>query len=98
MRIRGMGRRYSPTGITTTGGTMNDAATPDDGPTIEDYYREDRTFPPSPEFTAQAVLGDPSIYDRAEADPEAFWAEQARDLIRSEERRVGKAWCIPIVP
>ena len=60
---------------------MNDAATPDDGPTIEDYYREDRTFPPSPEFTAQAVLGDPSIYDRAEADPEAFWAEQARDLI-----------------
>ena len=51
---------------------MNDAATPDDGPTIEDYYREDRTFPPSPEFTAQAVLGDPSIYDRAEADPEVL--------------------------
>ncbi len=58
---------------------MDDAAA--DGATIEDYYHEDRTFPPSPEFVAQAVVNDPSIYERAEADPEAFWAEQARDLI-----------------
>ena len=26
----------------------------EDAPTIEDYYREDRTFPPSAEFAAQA--------------------------------------------
>ena len=58
---------------------MDDAAA--DGATIEDYYHEDRAFPPSPEFVAQAVVSDPSIYERAEADPEAFWAEQARDLI-----------------
>ena len=25
-----------------------------DDPTIEDYYSEDRTFPPSPEFVAKA--------------------------------------------
>ncbi len=64
---------------------MNDAATSDDGPTIEDYYREDRTFPPSPEFVAQSVLSDPGIYARADADPEAFWAERARELITWDE-------------
>jgi acetyl-CoA synthetase len=53
----------------------------EDAPTIEDYYREDRTFPPSPEFVATANLSDPAIYDRAAADPTAFWAEQARDLL-----------------
>ncbi len=50
-------------------------------PTIEDWYREDRTFPPSPEFVAAAVLNDPSVYELADADPEAFWAQQARDLV-----------------
>ena len=58
---------------------MNDAT--QDGPAIEDYYREDRTFSPAPEFVAQAVINDPSIYSRADADPEGFWAEQARELI-----------------
>ncbi len=53
----------------------------DSGATIEDWYREDRTFPPSPAFVAGAVLSDPGVYARAEADPEAFWAEQARELI-----------------
>ena len=62
------------------GGTMNDAPRPTTARPSR-TTGEDRTFPPSPEFTAQAVLGDPSIYDRAEADPEAFWAAQARDLI-----------------
>jgi acetyl-CoA synthetase len=59
----------------------DDQAVPDQGPTIEDYYREDRTFPPSPDFVAQANLSDPAIYERAAADPQAFWAEQARDLL-----------------
>nr|WP_238538911.1 acetate--CoA ligase [Candidatus Microthrix parvicella] len=49
--------------------------------TIENYQSEERTFPPSEEFVAQANLPDAEIYDRAAADPEAFWAEIARDLI-----------------
>ena len=53
----------------------------EDAPTIEDYYHEDRTFPPSAAFTASANLADPSIYERAAADPEGFWAEQARGLL-----------------
>ncbi|MFN8039513.1 MAG: acetate--CoA ligase [Acidimicrobiales bacterium] len=50
-------------------------------PTIEDYFVEDRTFPPSAEFTAQALVTDRSLYDEAAADLEAFWARQARELI-----------------
>ncbi len=50
-------------------------------PTIEDYYDEDRTFPPSTEFTAAALISDRSLYDEAEADYEAFWASQARELL-----------------
>ena len=53
----------------------------EDAPTIEDYYREDRTFPPSAEFVASANLSDPAIYRRAASDKPAFWAEQARELL-----------------
>jgi acetyl-CoA synthetase len=53
----------------------------EDAPTIEDYYREDRTFPPSPEFVAAANVADAAIYQRAAADAPAFWAEQARELL-----------------
>jgi acetyl-CoA synthetase len=41
---------------------------------------ESRLFPPPEEFRRQANAADPAIYDRAERDPEAFWAEQARRL------------------
>ncbi len=41
---------------------------------------EHRVFEPPPEFTANAVVKDPSIYERAAADPEGFWAEQAERL------------------
>jgi acetyl-CoA synthetase len=50
-------------------------------PTIEDYLNEDRTFAPTAEFTANAVMADPGIYARAEADPEAFWADAARQQL-----------------
>jgi acetyl-CoA synthetase len=50
-------------------------------PTIEDYYREDRTFPPPDDFVARALTTDRSLYDEAAADPEAFWARQARELV-----------------
>ena len=50
-------------------------------PTIEDYYVEDRTFPPSPAFRDAALLGDASHHEEAAADYEAFWARQARELL-----------------
>ena len=56
-----------------------------DEPTIEDYYVENRTFPPSPEFAAAAHLSDRSHYDEAAADYEAFWARQARELLTWDE-------------
>src|SRR4051794_36816625 len=50
-------------------------------PTIEDYFVEDRTFPPSAEFRAGALVADNSLYDEADLDVEAFWARQARELL-----------------
>jgi acetyl-CoA synthetase len=41
---------------------------------------ETRTFPPPADFVRQANLTDPTIYDRADTDFEAFWAEHARTL------------------
>jgi acetyl-CoA synthetase len=45
-----------------------------------DELLEQDTFPPPPEFVEQAVISDPAIYERAERDPEGFWAEQAEAL------------------
>jgi acetyl-CoA synthetase len=50
-------------------------------PTIEDYFHEDRTFPPPPGFVARALVRDDAVYGEANADPEAFWARQARELL-----------------
>jgi acetyl-CoA synthetase len=49
--------------------------------TIEDYLREDRTFPPPADFKAGALVTDAEIYDEAEADWQGFWARQAADLV-----------------
>ncbi len=48
--------------------------------TIEDYLSEDRVFHPSEHFRQEAVADDPGVYQRAAADPERFWAEQAGAL------------------
>ena len=50
-------------------------------PTIEDYFVEDRSFAPPADFAANALVSDRSLYDEAEADYEAFWARQARELV-----------------
>ncbi len=47
--------------------------------TIEALQVEDRVFPPPPEFARAAVAG-PELYERAAADLEGFWAEEASRL------------------
>jgi acetyl-CoA synthetase len=47
--------------------------------TLENLLHEERRFPPSPEFAAQAVAK-AELYDEAAADQLAFWDRQARAL------------------
>ena len=47
---------------------------------LEALLTETRSFPPPEAFRAEAVAGDPAIYDEAARDPEAFWARLAREL------------------
>jgi acetyl-CoA synthetase len=39
------------------------------------------SFEPSEEFRAQALLRDPTVYEEAAADPEAWWLRQATELL-----------------
>jgi acetyl-CoA synthetase len=48
--------------------------------TIEALLSEQRIFEPPEGFAARALVADRTIYERADADPEAFWAEQAERL------------------
>ncbi len=51
-------------------------------PTIESILQENRSFPPSAEFSSQATIKSrdayQALYDKAKADPTAFWAELAQ--------------------
>jgi acetyl-CoA synthetase len=47
---------------------------------IDALLTENRKFPPSAEFKKSALLSDPAIYDKAGANPEAFWEAQANEL------------------
>ncbi len=49
--------------------------------TLEALLEEGRTFPASAEFRSHALVTDAAMAERAAADPEAFWAEQARELL-----------------
>ena len=49
--------------------------------TIGVFEFEDRRFPPSEDFKANALTSDTSLYDEANEDYEAFWARQARELV-----------------
>ncbi|HEX4905744.1 MAG TPA: AMP-binding protein, partial [Acidimicrobiales bacterium] len=48
---------------------------------IEVFGLEDRTFPPPDWFVKDAHVTDRSLHEEAEADFEAFWAKQARELV-----------------
>ncbi|HEX7065734.1 MAG TPA: acetate--CoA ligase [Bacillales bacterium] len=47
---------------------------------LDALLKEDRTFEPSEEFKAQANFNDPGVYERAAADPEKYWDEQAQEI------------------
>ena len=49
--------------------------------TLEGLLAEGRTFPPSPELVASALVTDGRLHDHAAADPEVFWAGQAGELL-----------------
>ena len=58
----------------------------DDQPTgnhdaIEAFASENRTFPPSEAFKADALVTGTDLYDRAAEDDEGFWAQQASELV-----------------
>jgi acetyl-CoA synthetase len=65
--------------------TEPQAATGDGGgdamAAIEVLVREGRTFPPSEEFVAQALIKDRSVYEEAERDYEGFWLERAKEFV-----------------
>jgi len=56
--------------------TMTDPSSP----ALENLLHEERRFPPSPEFAAQANAT-AEMYDEAAADRLEFWATQARELL-----------------
>ncbi len=49
---------------------------------IENLLREDRTFPPSAEFTATALIDDPGIYERTATEEgfRDFWTQEGNRL------------------
>ena len=65
-------------------------------PTSEDYFHEDRVFPPPASLQAGAVVSDESVYDVAAADPEAFWADAARTTLSwSTDFHTTLEWDLP---
>src|SRR6188508_844905 len=49
-------------------------------PELSDLLQEHRSFPSPEAFRAQANVRDEGVYERAERDPEAFWAGFASEL------------------
>ena len=47
---------------------------------LEVLLRDEETFEPPEEFVRRANASDPSIYEEADADFEAWWARWAREL------------------
>ena len=61
---------------------------------LENLSREDRSFPPSPEFVAQANAT-PALYQEAEEDRLAFWAKQADTLHWDQKWEQVLEWEVP---
>ncbi|MCW3054128.1 MAG: acsA, partial [Chthonomonadales bacterium] len=66
-----------------------------DSTTTGNEWQQDKSFPPPPEFAAQANANDPSIYARAAEDFEGYWADWARQLEWSEPWHTVLEWNPP---
>jgi acetyl-CoA synthetase len=64
---------------------------------IDALLSEHRVFAPSEAFVAHALVSDDAIYERANADHEAFWAEQADALSWSRPWKTVMEWTPPTV-
>jgi acetyl-CoA synthetase len=63
---------------------------------IEVFGLEDRTFPPTDEFRAQANVNDDRLHREATADPEQFWLRQATELVTwQQEPTKTLEWDLP---
>ncbi|GAA4775193.1 acetate--CoA ligase [Citricoccus nitrophenolicus] len=60
------------------------SATADGGGTMDTLSHEHRSFPPSAEFSAQAVAG-ADRYEDAAADRLAYWGRQAREVLHWDQ-------------
>jgi acetyl-CoA synthetase len=62
----------------------NEPSQPSVGTNFESLLRENRVFPPPPEFAAKAHISSEqqyeAMYRRSVEEPEAFWAEAAGEL------------------
>ncbi|PZS04665.1 MAG: acetyl-coenzyme A synthetase, partial [Chloroflexi bacterium] len=56
---------------------------------------EDRQHPPSKEFTQQANVRDPKVYEEANADFEGFWAKHAGELDWFQKWDTVLEWDVP---
>jgi acetyl-CoA synthetase len=69
------------------------------GATIDSVLTENRVFPPSDEFAARAQVGSLEAYralvERADQDPEGFWADIARELSWSTPWTQVLDWKLP---
>jgi acetyl-CoA synthetase len=68
--------------------------TPEAGDSVENLLHEDRHFPPSPEFVAQANAT-PALYEAAAADRLAFWDDAARALHWDQPWTKTLEWNLP---
>jgi acetyl-CoA synthetase len=64
----------------------------DERQAIEALFDEHRTFPPSEAFREHALVQDPAIYQRAAADFERFWENEAAQLEWFERWRKTLVW------
>ena len=63
---------------------------------IEEFYTENRSFPPSEAFQRGALTADQTLYEEADSDYEAFWARQARELLTwSQDFHTTLEWDLP---
>jgi acetyl-CoA synthetase len=67
------------------------------GDALENLLHENRKFPPSEDFAANAIAT-AALYQEAAADRLGFWAKQSRELLSWEPGRSNRPWTGPKPP